>query len=140
MFVPLGIVIVSLFPVLCPIMNAFLKNLIIHWLCKMEGLKIFALFSMFEATFLLVLGPRLNSNRIIVIVVVATLHNLSSTSACLSKVLLRWRRRGHRTKQRTCTSCNRIMPDVYSVDLIVLKSLHSGSMVYGSVIKSSVMD
>lgn len=37
-FVPLGIVIlVALCPVLCPIKNVFLKNVIISWLCKIEG-------------------------------------------------------------------------------------------------------
>lgn len=40
-----------LFPVLCPIMNVFLKILIIIRLCKMEGLKTFAVFLMSEATF-----------------------------------------------------------------------------------------
>lgn len=37
-------------------------------------------------------------------------------------------------------SCNRITQDIYLVDIIVLQSLHSGGMVYCSVIKSSVMD
>lgn len=40
-----GIFTVSLFPVLCPIMNVFLKN------GEMEGFKIFAPFLMLETTF-----------------------------------------------------------------------------------------
>lgn len=65
---------VALFPVLHPIIRALFKNFVMSWLCKMEGLtNICSLFDVRRSLF----------GSFTRFVVVASLHNVALTGACL---------------------------------------------------------